>query len=100
MLFINTVPLDCINQAAQQYHVPAVVILSVLKTEGGYTGLVKYNPCINVKISTWILSNNIADNQYFQKGVGSYNSTTSYFNTKYFNQVRVSYHKIRKGLIK
>jgi len=43
MLLINTVPLDCINQAAIQYHVPGILILSVLKTEGGYTGLAKLN---------------------------------------------------------
>ena len=35
---INEVPVDCINQAAIRYHVPATVILSVMKTEGGKNG--------------------------------------------------------------
>ena len=43
MLLINTVPLYCINQAAEQYHIPVVIILSVLKTEDGYAGLAKEN---------------------------------------------------------
>ncbi len=37
-LIINDVPIECINQAAVQYHVPATLIISVLKTENGRVG--------------------------------------------------------------
>jgi hypothetical protein len=37
-MIINDVPMECINLVAAQYHVPAVIIVSVLKTEGGRIG--------------------------------------------------------------
>lgn len=37
-VMINDVPVDCINQAAVTYHVPATVILSVMKKEAGKNG--------------------------------------------------------------
>ena len=37
-LIINGVPIECINQAAVAYHVPAALIISVLGTEGGKVG--------------------------------------------------------------
>ena len=37
-LVINGVPIECINQAAVVYHVPATLIISVLGTEGGKVG--------------------------------------------------------------
>lgn len=37
-VMINDVPLDCINHAAIVYHVPATVILSVIKKENGRNG--------------------------------------------------------------
>lgn len=37
-LLINDVPIECINQAAVEYHVPATLIISVLKTENGKAG--------------------------------------------------------------
>lgn len=37
-IMINDVPVDCINQAAITYHVPATVILSVIKKENGRNG--------------------------------------------------------------
>lgn len=40
---INDVPVNCINKAAIIYHVPAVLIISVLKTENGHNGLSKLN---------------------------------------------------------
>lgn len=38
MLLINDVPLHCINQAAVSDHIPAAVIISVLRTENGRAG--------------------------------------------------------------
>jgi soluble lytic murein transglycosylase-like protein len=43
MIFFHEVPLVCINQAAVQYHVPATVILSVIKTENGRNGIAVKN---------------------------------------------------------
>lgn len=40
---INDVPIDCINQAAITYHVPAKMILSVLRAENGRNGVAKPN---------------------------------------------------------
>ena len=40
---VNDVPIECINQAAVDYHVPAVLIVSVLKTEDGRNGMASPN---------------------------------------------------------
>lgn len=37
-LLIHDVPIECINQAATVYQVPAAMIISILKTEGGRNG--------------------------------------------------------------
>lgn len=37
-LIINDVPVECINQAAVQYHIPATIIISVLRMENGRIG--------------------------------------------------------------
>ena len=42
-MVINDVPIECINLAAVQYNVPAVIIISVLKTEGGRVGSASMN---------------------------------------------------------
>ena len=42
-LLINGVPIECINQAAVTYYVPAKVILSVMAVEGGRVGMAKRN---------------------------------------------------------
>ena len=42
-LLIHGVPIECINQAAVQYFVPAKVIIAVLQTEGGRPGLASPN---------------------------------------------------------
>lgn len=38
MMLFHDVPLTCINHAAIQFHVPATVIISVIKTENGKNG--------------------------------------------------------------
>lgn len=38
MIVFHDVPLDCINQSALHYHVPATMIISVIQTEGGRNG--------------------------------------------------------------
>lgn len=42
-LLINGVPIECINQAAVTYYVPAQVIISVLEVEGGKVGMASPN---------------------------------------------------------
>lgn len=42
-LLINGVPIECINQAAVTYYVPAKVIVSVMAVEGGRVGMAKRN---------------------------------------------------------
>lgn len=41
--FINDVPIECINKAAVTYHVPATMIVSILKIEGGKKGMASRN---------------------------------------------------------
>ncbi len=129
-LLIHGVPVECINQAAVTYYVPAQVIISVLGVEGGKVGMaspntngtydygpmqinsiwlpkiarygytkeqVQYDPCINVMVGTWILSNNIADTLaasssggYWQ-GVAGYHSRTPSLNATYQNKVLNNY---------
>jgi hypothetical protein len=43
MMLFHDVPLVCINQAAVAFHVPATVILSVIKTEDGRNGMAVKN---------------------------------------------------------
>lgn len=42
-MMFHGVPLDCINQAAISYHVPASIIVSVIKIENGRNGLAVKN---------------------------------------------------------
>ncbi|MCW5590205.1 MAG: lytic transglycosylase domain-containing protein [Legionellales bacterium] len=42
-LIINDVPIQCINRAAVEYRVPAILIISVLKTENGHVGVASKN---------------------------------------------------------
>lgn len=44
-LIINSVPVECINQAAIAYHIPATVLVAVLETENGLAG--EANPNTN-----------------------------------------------------
>jgi hypothetical protein len=121
-LEIHGVPIECINQAAITYHVPATLILSVLAVENGRTGSalanqngtfdygpmqinsiwlskirqygytqhqLQYDPCVNVNVGTWILSQHIAnDASSLWRGVGDYHSHTAIFNHNY--QIKVS----------
>lgn len=106
-LIIHDVPIECINNAASTYHVPAALIISVLLTENGRVGSavqnkngsfdygpmqvntiwlnklaeygitrrdIQYNPCVNVWVGTWILSQRVADARDLNYGIGSYNS--------------------------
>lgn len=42
-LIIQDVPIECINQAAIAYQVPAALIVSILKIEGGWKGAASPN---------------------------------------------------------
>lgn len=41
--YVHGVPIECINQAAIMYHVPAALIISVLAVEGGEVGMASPN---------------------------------------------------------
>lgn len=120
-LEIQGVPIECINQAATRYHVPATLILSILTVEKGRNGMasrnqngtfdygpmqinsiwlpkirlygytrhqLQYDPCVNVNVGTWILSNAIAKPaSNLWKGVGNYHSLTPRLNRNY--QIKV-----------
>lgn len=40
---INTVPVACIVSASRQYHIPAPLLIAILKTENGRKGLARRN---------------------------------------------------------
>ncbi len=134
-LLIHDVPIECINAAAIQYHVPATTIISVLNTEGGKKGLEHKNdngsidygsmqinsiwleqlekygirvdelrddPCTNVEVGTWILSQAIAagvmNEKPYWESVAGYNSTTPKINAKYQQLVLKQNEKVEKAL--
>ena len=130
-LEIHGVPVECINQAAIAYHVPATLILSVLAVEGGAVGLasanknrtvdygpmqinsislskirlygytqhqLQYDPCVNVKVGAWILSQNIANAATTWRGVGSYHSHTAILNQQYQTKVSEVYQLLANYL--
>ena len=55
---------------------------------------VLYNPCVNVKVGTWILGKMIGDSHDLLLGIGNYHSNISSFNENYMHSVEVFY----KGL--
>jgi hypothetical protein len=126
-LEIHGVPVECINQAAVAYHVPAKLILSVLAVEGGRVGSaspnkngtfdygpmqinsiwlpkiqgygytkqqIQYDPCANVAVGTWILSQNIANAHVVWRGIGGYHSHTAVLNDQYQTKVSEVYQLI------
>jgi hypothetical protein len=123
------IPLICINQAAIDYHMPAIAIVSVLKAEGGKVGMASKNkngtvdygpmqvnsiwlsklravgytkeqlqndPCVNVRVGTWILAQKVADGKDWWNGVGNYNSYTKSLNEKYQQKVKHNYESLVK----
>lgn len=119
-IMFNDIPASCINYAAVTYHLPATLILSVLKIENGRNGMarrnrngsydygpmqinsrwlpelkrhgitehdLRFNPCINVAVGSWILAQAITEGHHFQQGVGNYNSHTATLNQRYAHQV-------------
>lgn len=60
--------------------------------KAGYSATdIQYNPCINVEVGTWILSQNIASEDKLWSGVGDYHSHTYHENNKYNTNVRYIY---------
>lgn len=135
-LLIHGVPVECINQAAVTYFVPAKVIISVLAVEGGEPGMaspnkngtfdygpmqintiwlptiapygytkdqIQYDPCVNVMVGTWILSNKIASiasnsGKDYWRGVAGYHSETPNLNAKYQAKVLTNYQLLSEVL--
>lgn len=132
-LLIHDVPIDCINQAAITYHVPAKLIISILKTEGGRKGsatrnkngsydygpmqinsswlkqlrpygytadALQNNPCLNVRVGTWILAKAVSSEKELWRGIGNYHSCTFSLNIKYQQKIARQYSFINKQLAK
>jgi len=130
-LEIHGVPIECINQAAMVYHVPATLILSVLAIEGGRVGLasvntngsfdygpmqinsiwlpkiqaygytkqqLQYDPCVNVTVGAWILSQNITHASTLWRGIGGYHSHTAILNYHYQTKVSEVYQLLSRYL--
>jgi soluble lytic murein transglycosylase-like protein len=59
---------------------------------------VRDDACTNIKVGTWILSKNIANNQNLFRGIGDYNSKTWEFNTRYTKEIRIRYTELSQFL--
>ena len=130
-LLIHDVPIECINQAAVAHHVPAALLISVLRVEGGRAGMAKrnrngshdygpmqintvwldklgtygysreqiqYDPCINMWVGAWILSQRIAASDNLWRGVANYHSYTDDKNLIYQSKVWNAYQQIARHL--
>ena len=123
-MMINDTPIDCINQAAITYHVPATVILSVMKKENGRNGEanpnkngtfdygvnsiwlpkiaaygytkvdLQFNACKNVAVATWIIAQSIVSGKSLWSGVANYHSRTPAYNNPYKNSIYINYKKL------
>lgn len=58
----------------------------------------QFDPCINVKVGTWLLGKAIASDNHFLNGVGNYHSRTPMFNNKYVQKIKAHYTKINMFL--
>ena len=56
---------------------------------------VLFNPCINVRVGTWILGKSIAKSKNLLIGIGNYHSMTPLYNQQYSQKVRVSYTQLK-----
>ncbi|MFU8797832.1 MAG: lytic transglycosylase domain-containing protein, partial [Gammaproteobacteria bacterium] len=125
------VPIECINQAAVAHHVPAALLVSVLKVEGGRAGMAKkntngsydygpmqinsiwleklgtygyarehiqYDPCVNMWVGAWILSQRIAASDNLWRGVASYHSYTDDKNLIYQKKVIKAYDTLSRQI--
>jgi soluble lytic murein transglycosylase-like protein len=130
-LEIHDVPIECINQAAINYHVPAALIISILAIEGGRVGSassnkngtfdygpmqinsiwmpkiqaygytkeqIQYDPCSNVTVGAWILSQNITQSSTVWRGVGGYHSHTPALSDRYQTKVSEVYQLLARYL--
>lgn len=55
---------------------------------------IQFDPCINVKVGTWILSQGIVQGKDYWKGIGNYHSHNNQFNMSYQIKVRKRYEKL------
>lgn len=62
--------------------------LPELKKYGYSCEDIQYNPCLNVKVGSWILSRAIANNGILWTGVGDYHSRQPTRNDKYNKKVK------------
>ena len=126
-LVINGTPIECINHAAIVYHVPATVILSVIKKEGGKNGQaiknknstfdygimqinqiwlpkiaaygytkedIQYDPCKNIMVGVWIISQHLSKDAPPWESIANYHSKTPQYNKKYRESIYENYTKI------
>ncbi len=65
----------------------------------GYTQQqLQYDPCVNVAVGAWILSQNIANASTMWNGIGGYHSHTAALNYRYQNKVSEFYQLLSRYL--
>ncbi len=50
---------------------------------------VQFDPCINIKVSAWIVAKAIASERNLLTGIGNYNSHTQQYNQLYSQKIRI-----------
>jgi soluble lytic murein transglycosylase-like protein len=72
--------------------------LSKIRLYGYTQQQLQYDPCVNVKVGAWILSQNIANASNAWRGVGSYHSHTAALNQNYQTKVSEVYRLLANYL--
>ena len=72
--------------------------LSKIRLYGYTQHQLQYDPCVNVKVGAWILSQNIANAATTWRGVGSYHSHTAILNQQYQTKVSEVYQLLANYL--
>jgi soluble lytic murein transglycosylase-like protein len=55
---------------------------------------IQFDPCINIKIASWILAKYIASENNLLVGIGNFNSHTQQYNQRYYQKIRLNYTKL------
>lgn len=68
--------------------------LSELKHHGITQQDILSDPCINIKVGTWLLGKFIASENNLLVGIGDYNSHTKHYNQNYYQKVKINFTKL------
>lgn len=59
---------------------------------------IQFDPCVNVRVGTWILAKAIASDQDLLKGISNYHSRTPNYNNRYAQKVKIRFTQLNHVL--